>query len=156
MAKKCQKGSHLISHHVLYWFIIKKIPSNAPISFWQTVFDWWRCEFFFFSFVVVDPSKKSGGYMLLSPGSAQAIQYWKTIVRKSSCKGKFMTPHWGQSSSLPFLQAAPSTPFWTLEGLFELTWRPSKALDLGLYIAFRMAEKQRHSQVWRKSWTAPS
>ena len=30
--------------------------------------------------------------------------------------------------SLPFLQATPSYPSWTLEGLFELTWGPSRAL----------------------------
>ena len=40
-----------------------------------------------------------------------------------------MTPHWGKHYSLPFLPATPSSPSRTLEGLFELTRRPSQALD---------------------------
>ena len=34
----------------------------------------------------------------------------------------------GKYFSLPFLPATPSSPSRTLEGLFELTWRPSQAL----------------------------
>ena len=40
-----------------------------------------------------------------------------------------MTPHRGKHYSLPFLPATPSSPSRTLEGLFELTWRPSWTLD---------------------------
>ena len=40
-----------------------------------------------------------------------------------------MTPHRGKHYSLPFLPATPSSPSRTLEGLFELTRRPSQALD---------------------------
>ena len=39
------------------------------------------------------------------------------------------TPHRGEHYSLPFLPATPSSPSRTLEGLFELTRRPSRALD---------------------------
>ena len=35
-----------------------------------------------------------------------------------------MTPYWGNT----FLPATPSSPSQTLEGLFELTQRPSRAL----------------------------
>ena len=41
-----------------------------------------------------------------------------------------MTPLSGKHFSLPFLPATPSSPSQTLEGLFELTRRPSRALDL--------------------------
>ena len=40
-----------------------------------------------------------------------------------------MTPCGGKHYCLPFLPATPSSPSWTLEGLFELTRRPSRALD---------------------------
>ena len=40
-----------------------------------------------------------------------------------------MTPHRGNTIFLPFLPATPSSPSRTLEGLFELTRRPSRALD---------------------------
>ena len=41
-----------------------------------------------------------------------------------------MTPRRGNTTySLPFLPATPSSPSRTLEGLFELTRRPSRALD---------------------------
>ena len=40
-----------------------------------------------------------------------------------------MTPSSGKHYSLPFLPATPSSPSRTLEGLFELTRRPSRALD---------------------------
>ena len=39
-----------------------------------------------------------------------------------------MTP-WRKCFSLPFLPATPLSPSRTLEGLFELTRRPSRALD---------------------------
>ena len=40
-----------------------------------------------------------------------------------------MTSHRRKRYSLPFLPATPSSPSQTLEGLFELTRRPSQALD---------------------------
>ena len=40
-----------------------------------------------------------------------------------------MTPPQRKHYSLPFLPATPSSPSRTLEGLFELTQRPSQALD---------------------------
>ena len=40
-----------------------------------------------------------------------------------------MTASWGKHYSLPFLSATLWSPSWTLEGLFELTRRPSRALD---------------------------
>ena len=40
-----------------------------------------------------------------------------------------MTPGQDGYFSLPFLQATPLSPSRTLEGLFELTWHPSRALD---------------------------
>ena len=41
-----------------------------------------------------------------------------------------MTPHQENATySLPLRSATPSSPSWTLEGLFELTRRPSRALD---------------------------
>ena len=43
-------------------------------------------------------------------------------------EGKSMTPGWEGYFSLLFLPATPSSPSWTLEGLFELTRRPSWAL----------------------------
>ena len=40
-----------------------------------------------------------------------------------------MTPHWRKHYSLSCLPATPSFPSRTLEGLFELTRRLSRALD---------------------------
>ena len=44
--------------------------------------------------------------------------------------GQINDPSLGKDFSLPFLPSTPSSPSQTLEGLFELTWRPSRALDL--------------------------
>ena len=46
-----------------------------------------------------------------------------------------MTPRRGGYYSLLFLQATPSCPSRTLDGLFELTRRPSRALNLNAYVA---------------------
>ena len=57
-----------------------------------------------------------------------------------------MTPCRGGYVSLPFLPATPSSPSWTLEGLFELTRRPSRALDSPRAL---LAELQRYKDtVW--------
>ena len=50
-------------------------------------------------------------------------------MREFCLEGKSMTPHQGEYCSLPFLPATPSSPSRTLEGLFELTRRPLRALD---------------------------
>ena len=44
-------------------------------------------------------------------------------------RGPINDPLSGKHFSLPFLPATPSSPSRTLEGLFELTRRPSRALD---------------------------
>ena len=50
------------------------------------------------------------------------------VKRSLIClKGKLMTPGRGKHFSLPFLPATPLSR--TLEGLFELTLRPSRALN---------------------------
>ena len=43
--------------------------------------------------------------------------------------GQINDPSSGKHFSLPFLPATPSSPSRTLEGLFELKLRPSRALD---------------------------
>ena len=43
--------------------------------------------------------------------------------------GQINDPSSGKHFSLPFLPATPSSPSRTLEGLFELTRHPSRALD---------------------------
>ena len=43
--------------------------------------------------------------------------------------GQITDPQSGKHYSLPFLLATPLSPSRTLEGLFELTQRPSRALD---------------------------
>ena len=45
-------------------------------------------------------------------------------------EGQIYDPLSGKHFSLPFLPATPLSPSRTLEGLFELTRRPSRALDL--------------------------
>merc|ERR1712020_299599 len=44
--------------------------------------------------------------------------------------GQINDPSSGKHYSLPFLPATPLSPSRTLEGLFELTLHPSRALDL--------------------------
>ena len=44
--------------------------------------------------------------------------------------GQINDPSSGKNFSLPFLPATPLSLSWILEGLFELTQRPSRALDL--------------------------
>ena len=41
-----------------------------------------------------------------------------------------MTPNEGNTFPLMFLPAPPLSPSWTLEGLFERTQHPSRAIDL--------------------------
>ena len=54
-------------------------------------------------------------------------------------------PSSGKHYSLPFLPATPSSPSRTLEGLFELTRRPFRALDS--CVASGTTEIQGHRQV---------
>ena len=44
-------------------------------------------------------------------------------------RGQINGPSWGKHNYLPFLPATPLSPSRTLEGLFQLTLRPSRALD---------------------------
>ena len=44
--------------------------------------------------------------------------------------GQIDDPSSGKHNSHLFLPATPLSPSWTLEGLFNLTWRHSRALDL--------------------------
>ena len=58
-----------------------------------------------------------------------------------------MTPHRGNlNPSLPFLRATPSSPARTLEELFELTRRPSRALDSSCAL---LPELQRYKDTVR-------
>ena len=57
-----------------------------------------------------------------------------------------MIPLQGKHYSLPFLAATPSSPSWTLEGLFELTRRPSRALDSPRAL---LPELQRYKDIVR-------
>ena len=58
-----------------------------------------------------------------------------------------MTPHRGNlNPSLPFLRATPSSPARTLEELFELTRRPSRALDSSCAL---LPELQRYKDTGR-------
>ena len=59
-----------------------------------------------------------------------------------------MTPHRGKHYSLPFLPATPSSPSRTLEGLFELTRRPSRPRAL-------LPELQRHKDTVRCAALGP-
>ena len=65
---------------------------------------------------------------------ARATKVWSltqySFVRLFIClSGRSMTPHWGGYFSHPFLPATPLSLSRTLEGLFDLTRRPSRALD---------------------------
>ena len=61
-------------------------------------------------------------------------------------EGQINDPLLGKHYSLPFLSATPSSPSRTLEGLFELTWRPSKAINSPSVL---FLELQRHKYtVW--------
>ena len=72
-----------------------------------------------------------------SPGLAInsffSVSFLKKIIDLPG--GQINDPSSGKHYSLPFLPATPSSPSWTLEGLFELTRSPSRALNLDAYIA---------------------
>ena len=55
-------------------------------------------------------------------------------------------PSLGKHSSFLFLSATPSSPSRTLKGLFELTQRPSRALDLSRAL---LPELQRNKDTVR-------
>ena len=56
-------------------------------------------------------------------------------------------PSSGKYFSLPFLPATPSSPPWTLEGLFELTRHPSRALNHSSHLPSGKTEIQGHGHV---------
>ena len=58
-----------------------------------------------------------------------------------------MTPHWGRHCSLSVLQATPLSRSQKLKGLFKLTRRPSRSLNLPLWVTFQTTEMQGHWQV---------
>ena len=58
-----------------------------------------------------------------------------------------MTPSSGKHNSNPFLPATPSSPSWTLEGLFELTQRPSRALNLPRALLPEL-QKNKDTALW--------
>ena len=58
-----------------------------------------------------------------------------------------MTPHRGRQCLNLFFPATPSYRSQTLEGLFELTQRPSRALHHTWCIASRTSDRQGHGQV---------
>ena len=64
-----------------------------------------------------------------------------------------MTPQRGWHCSLLLIPAAPSSRSQTLEGLFELTQHPSRALNLASCLSSATSETHRQSQVWR-TWRA--
>ena len=74
------------------------------------------------------------GYYLAGEGSGQCVENMILILEFALRSHFFLFPFCENSSSgkhysLPFLPATPSSPSRTLEGLFELTLRPSRALD---------------------------
>ena len=67
----------------------------------------------------------------LSFGQVWPLTFEFLFCEKSSIcqEGKSMIPHRGEHYPLPILPATPSSPSRTLEGFFEVTWHPSRALD---------------------------
>ena len=61
--------------------------------------------------------------------------------------GKKMTPCW-ENIPVLFFPVTPSSQSWTLEGLFELTQRPSRAFNLAWCIVSGTAVKEGHHQVF--------
>ena len=62
---------------------------------------------------------------------------------------KSMTPCWGITFLLCSSQKLPSLWLGPLKGLFELTWRPLRTLNLPQRrLSYRTAEKQGHCQVF--------
>ena len=61
-----------------------------------------------------------------------------------------MTPNWGGYSSPPILTSTPSSRSQVLdEGLFDLTWRLSRALSHASYVASRVSQIQGQCYVRR-------
>ena len=78
-------------------------------------------------------------------GSLKATKYWGPCIYiwLICLEGKWInTPHRGKHWFLLFLPATHSSRSQTLEGLFKLTRRPSKVLNLTLYFAPRTTERQ--------------
>ena len=74
---------------------------------------------------------------------------WKLIDLPG---GQINDPSSGKHYSLPFLPATPSSPSRTLEGLFELTRRPSRALDSPRAL---LPELQRYKDTVNNNWHKP-
>ena len=84
---------------------------------------------------------------------ALTYQVWRlTQFFSVSFWWKINDPSSGKHYSLPFLPATPSSLSRTLEGLFELTWRPSRALDL---LHALLPELQRYKDTVRCAALGP-
>ena len=70
-------------------------------------------------------------------------------IIKFAIQGQFNDPLSGKRYSPPFLPSACLSWSQTLEGLFELTRRPSSALNLNGYIAKGITELLGHRYVCR-------
>ena len=77
-----------------------------------------------------------------------SVSFWWKLIDLPG--GQINDPSSGKHCSLLFLPATPSSPSRTLEGLFELTRRPSRALDSPRGLLSETTEKQGHHQL-RKS-----
>ena len=64
-------------------------------------------------------------------------------------------PRRGRYDYISFLPASLPFQSWTLEGLFELTLRHSRAINLTLCVASRNTEIKRHCQVYRTKRKGP-
>merc|ERR1711923_60177 len=91
--------------------------------------------------------------MASTGGSGGPQQVWQLTQFFPLCKklidlpgGQINDPSSGKHYSLPFLPATPSSPSRTLEGLFELTRRPSRALNSPRAL---LPELQRHKDTVR-------
>ena len=89
-------------------------------------------------------------FALLPKRSGHQINFFLFHFRKKSSRAN----QWTLLRKHFFLSFLPATPLcWTLEGLFELKGRLSRAL--ASCVAFGTTEKQGHSHVWR-AWRSRS
>ena len=76
--------------------------------------------------------KPSGGGEKEQPGKVTSSNFFCLLFCKKVIdlpEGQINEPLSGKHYCLPFLPATPSSPSRILEGLFELTWCPSRDLD---------------------------
>ena len=80
-----------------------------------------------------------GTYPGLAPISFFSVSFLEEIIDLPG--GQINVPSSGKHYSLYFLPATPSSPSQTLEGLFEPTLRPSRALDSPLVLLPELQRK---------------